>query len=1082
VGSHTDSEKSGSEKSRASYDVIVVGAGPAGATTAYYLAGGMKKGTARRVALLEKASFPRDKYCGDAWCAPALEILEEMGVLQRLEAEGLVRDTTSGGFISPSGESYVSVEQSESIAGTRCYAIKRIICDERIARRAAEVGADLFESAAVAAAELEADGLWTVSCHDGRRFRSRMLVAADGATSRIARSLGVVTTPPEGVAGRQYVKGGTHNFKSGGVLFYPKYVLPGYVALFRHYDDDIDLGCYAIPGGAVSADQLIDLYENQIRKDPFIQRALGPRVEFRERLRVASLRLGGVERSTARQFMAVGDAAGQTDPLTGEGIHTGMIGGKLAAQTIHELFARGEFSAEACELYHERWMAAFGREFRASAAGARLVYRFPLLMDVANLTAQRKGDAFMAEFGAAMTGVKPKTVFLRPDVALPMGAEVVRQVLRQKLLRRRPAEEVAYAARALEETQRATAFRNSCLIDAGVAPAPPPEGVGAEDAGSRALEEIFRHAGHDPAARRVLVLYGSEYGFAREMAHRVCDALARVTVAGEGPALSPRCVNMADHEIVDWDETTTCLLVCSTAGDGVPPTDARGLFERLASSSLDLSGLRCGTLALGDRTYPHFCRAGRRLDERLRQRGAEPLVSRVDVDREDIAAVDGWIDAVCARLSKPASWEEARVDPRREGLAERARQHFAGRSEAPQRPTRAAPFLARTLVKRPLTELVGASDPETIGLELDVSEASDPNAGRIVWEPGDALGVIPTNCPDEVETVLAALGRSGDEPVELPGAGEPARLREALLRHLDIKNPAAPLLDALMDLAEAPEERERAEALREDPARSYRVYREERELQDVLRDFPAAARVFDPDELVGLLAAIRPRYYSIASSSRLTPDRVSLAVAVVRYERLGRARSGLATTYLADRVEQGERVPVFVQSNPRFRLPPPGEPKPCVMIGAGTGAAPLRAFAQELVGRARGEPGGDDQPHLLFLGFRHETRDFLYADDWRAWEAAGVFRLFTAFSRDQAEELYVQDRLREQGALLWERMESGNHFYVCGDAKRMAGDVERAMLEVIETHGGRTPAEARAYLAELERAGRLQRDVWPTGP
>ena len=679
MGSH-----SGSEKSRVSYDVIVVGAGPAGATAAYYLAGGMKEGTGRRVALLEKAAFPRDKYCGDAWCAPALDILEEMGVLQKLEAEGLVRDTTSGGFISPSGESYVSVEESEAVAGTRCYAIKRIICDERIARRAAEVGAELFENAAVAAAELEADGLWTVSCHDGRRFRSRMLVAADGATSRIARSLGVVTTPPEGVAGRQYVKGGTHNFKSGGVLFYPKYVLPGYVALFRHYDDDIDLGCYAIPGGAVSPDRLVDLYENQIRNDPFIQRALGPRVEFRERLRVASLRLGGVERSTARQFMAVGDAAGQTDPLTGEGIHTGMIGGKLAAQTIHELFARGEFSAEACRLYHERWMAAFGRDFRASAAGARLIYRFPLLLDVANLTAQRKGDAFMAEFGAAMTGVKPKTVFLRPDVALPMGAEVVRQVLRQKLLRNRPAEEVAYAARAVEETQRATAFRNSCLIDAGVAPAPPPPDAGAEEAESRALEEIFRHAGHDPAARRVLVLYGSEYGFAREMAHRLCEALARLKVAGEGSALSPRCVSMADHEIVDWDETTTCLLVCSTAGDGVPPTDARGFFKRLASPTLDLSGLRCGTLALGDRTYPHFCRAGRRLDERLRERGAEPLVSRVDVDREDMAAVDGWIDAVCTRLSEPATWEGARADPRREGLAERARQHFARLSEQPR--------------------------------------------------------------------------------------------------------------------------------------------------------------------------------------------------------------------------------------------------------------------------------------------------------------------------------------------------------------------------------------------------------------
>src|SRR3990167_4448337 len=169
-----------------SYDTIIVGAGPAGATAAYYLATGGK-----RVALLEKATFPRDKYCGDAWCAPALDLLEDMGVLQRLEAEGLVRDTTSGGFISPSGESYVSAGADGRAPGTRCYAIKRIICDERIARRAAEVGAELFENAAVSKAQLEADGVWTVRCQDGRQFRGQVLVAADGANSRLARSLGV---------------------------------------------------------------------------------------------------------------------------------------------------------------------------------------------------------------------------------------------------------------------------------------------------------------------------------------------------------------------------------------------------------------------------------------------------------------------------------------------------------------------------------------------------------------------------------------------------------------------------------------------------------------------------------------------------------------------------------------------------------------------------------------------------------------------------------------------------------------------------------------------------------------------------
>jgi flavin-dependent dehydrogenase len=335
--------------------------------------------------LLEKAAFPRDKFCGDAWCAPALDILEDMGVLQQLEAEGLVRDTTAGGFVSPSGESYVSTGERSSVPGTRCYAIKRIICDERLARCAAEAGAELAENAHVASATLGADDRWQVRCHDGRIFRGRMLIAADGANSRLARSLGVVATPPQAVASRQYIRGGTHNFKSGGVLFYPSYILPGYVALFRHYNDDLDVGAYVIPGGALRNDRLARLYENELRHDPFLRRALGPRAEPLEPVRIAPIRLGGEARSTARQFMAVGDAAGQTDPLTGEGIHTGMIGGKLAARAILELLAEGDLSERACRVYHDRWMAAFGRDFRFSSAGARMIHRLPLPMPPTSL-------------------------------------------------------------------------------------------------------------------------------------------------------------------------------------------------------------------------------------------------------------------------------------------------------------------------------------------------------------------------------------------------------------------------------------------------------------------------------------------------------------------------------------------------------------------------------------------------------------------------------------------------------------------------------------------------------------------------
>ena len=1063
------------------YDVIVVGAGPAGSTAAYYLATGMGRGRGKRVALLEKQTFPRDKYCGDAWCAPALDILEDMGVLQRLEAEGLVLDCTSGGLVSPSGESYVSTGEGGGAPGTRCYAIKRIICDERIARRAVEVGAELFEAAAFAEARLEDDGFWTLRCDDDRRFRGRMLLAADGAASRVARSLGVVTTPPNGVAARQYVKGGTHNFKSGGVLFYPKYVLPGYVALFRHYNDDIDLGCYLISGGAAEPGELVELYDREIGRDPFLRRVLGPNVEFLERVRVASLRTGGTPRSTARQFMAVGDAAGQTDPLTGEGIHTGMIGARIAAQTICELFERGDFSERACQEYHRRWMADFGRDFPASAIGGRMTHRFPALLDAAAVVAQRKGDGFMIDFGAAMTGVKPKTTFVRPSVALPLGIEVVRQLFIQKILRSQASEETAYASRGAQTTSRDTSFEMACLIDPAADPRPLPESPAPDRAAESELEEMFRHAGNDPAARRVLVLYGSEYGFTRDVADRVCEALA-----GQTMSLSPRCVSMIDYEIIDWRETPTCLLLCSTAGDGVPPADARAFFEFLESPELDLAGVRYSTLALGDRAYPHFCRAGRDLDQRMSGRGAMALAPRAEVDGDDEDTIANWIESVCRALSDPDAGENRATASPGDGLRDRARRHLAQRLERPGAPSRDQPLMARVVVKRPLTRVVEPSDREIFHIELDVSPPTtsrgngEGGAQALSWQPGDALGVIATNCPGEVAAVLAEVTCTGEESVQPPKREGRVSLREALSHHLDIKRPSARLLEALLDRASAISEKDHAAEVRAEDTVAYRV---QRELQDLLREFPSAARSLEAEDLAQLLDPLTPRYYSIASSQQTAPDRLCLAVSVVRYQLLGRPRTGLATTFLADRVAVGDRIPVFVQKNSDFRLPTADAGKPCVLIGAGTGAAPYRAFLQDLTESARRsgttvreQAGGE--PHLLFFGCRREERDFLYREDWTAWETDGALRLFPAFSRDQEDQSHLARRLLENGALVWQCMQAGHPFYLCGDATTRAPDVEQALLEIIRTCGDRSRSEAEAYLEQMRSEGHWHSDVW----
>ena len=424
------------------YDVLIAGAGPAGATCAYYARAISDPRTADpslppdpapakplSVGLLDKARFPRDKYCGDAWCALALDLLEEMNVLQDIEREGLFVDTLAGGFVSPAGHSFIVNDRAAAEAGgaknmeTRCYAIKRMICDERIVRRAQQTGVELHEEALVERAELvcsqddPSDRLWLVACKDGRKFQARVLVCADGAASNLARTLGIVTDAPSGVACRQYIKGGTHNFKADGVLLYPEYTLPGYVALFRHYDDSIDVGAYLLPGGTAKEEDIAQIYEEKIKTDPFVSRALGEHAVPLERVKVASLRLGGVARSYDDHVLVVGDAAGQVDGLTGEGIHTGMLGGKLAAATIVEMFQQGNFGAQhGGKLYHKRWMQAFGHDFPLSSAAGKVVFRAPFLMDAVPIAARGKGGKagsdFFADFGAVMTGVKPKSTFL----------------------------------------------------------------------------------------------------------------------------------------------------------------------------------------------------------------------------------------------------------------------------------------------------------------------------------------------------------------------------------------------------------------------------------------------------------------------------------------------------------------------------------------------------------------------------------------------------------------------------------------------------------------------------------------------
>jgi geranylgeranyl reductase family protein len=1065
------------------FDVIVVGAGPAGATTAYYLAHeSRQQGRPLSVGLLERARFPRDKYCGDAWCAPALDILEDMGVLQQIIADGLYQDTTSGGFVSPSGENYMTSESGDARMSqqNRTFAIKRMICDERIARRAATAGAQLIEDASVANAALGSDSLWRVRLTDDRELRCRMLIAADGATSRLARLLGVVPDAPSAAAARQYVKGGTHNFKAGGVLLFPEYVLPGYVALFRHYNDDIDLGAYIIPGGAARVEDAARIYEDRIMNDPFIQRVLGPRAEFLEPVRTASLRMGGVARSTARQFMAVGDAAGQTDPLTGEGIHTAMIGGRLAARRTLEMFAahdgQGTFDEAACAVYHQRWMEAFGKEFKSSALSARMSYRFPYFLDAAAKLAERAGDRFMDEFGAIMTGVKPKSTYARPDIALPLGWEVGKQFFQQKILRK-AAGEAAYRRRAEENPPRNSSFSAVCLRDPGIS-AQAVQTAWAQKQRIHPADELFQFASDDPAARPLLILYGSEYGYCKNSALRLAETLAGQQF--DDAPLSPRVLDLAAHELIDWSREPLVFIICATAGDGEYPENARAFAHWLSSTGPSTLGKTAfALLACGDSAYPNFCHAGHQLHTALLQAGARALGPVHEIDQEDEDQLQDGFDQIHALFDTSLSLAAAAVDD--DYLYALAHAHYGSHDNA-SRISRQHPCRARVLSCTPLT--LPHADTTVYSLELDLHHFPDPRC--MDWQPGDALGVLPHNPPEQVARILDCMGLEGDTPVNL--GSDTLRLEDALLTRLDIKQLNRARVEKftahITDAAELGRWQAQLAAHANDADHAAKNYAHGRELIDLLEDFPHTAHQLTAADWTHLLPPIQPRYYSIASSPLVAAGQLTLCIAQVRYQSHGRPRQGLASNYLTDQLASNDECDVFLQANPNFRPPAPDAPAGCVMIGPGTGVAPFRGFIQHLTkqAEARGQrlaelwPAGDAP--LLFFGCRHPDQDFLYRDEWLALEAAGDIRLITAFSRVQAEKIYVQHRLLEQADRVWDRLSRGAQFYICGDATHMAGDVEQALLTIIARHGGMDEPAARAWLDERIAAGQYCKDVW----
>jgi menaquinone-9 beta-reductase len=402
------------------FDVAIVGAGPAGATCAWYLA---RRGI--RPLVLEKRAFPRDKLCGDAVCSHAQTHLERMGVLKQILDNDEGWPAAVGGMVSPRGIRYVS-DPAEHLDSRPVIAIRRIFMDARIAAAATAAGAELVERYGVANAAFDAEaGLWTLEPDSGgQTYRARALVIADGALSRLARSLGYVDTPPDAVCSRAYIRASTSAFDCDGLVFYPRALLPGYCALFREARDTINFCVYVIPGGPTGLGDLRPVHDRLIREDPHISKAIGPHAEIGPMLG-GPLRLGGIARSYGPHLLILGDAAGQIDPLTGEGIQYAMDAAEIAADTLAEALAAGDLSAASLRRYQQRWMRAFGRDFRWSAAIARFYSRHPIFLDAGAATLNRLGPPFLARWAEIMTGARPKTDFLKPTVWLPIMRDLV---------------------------------------------------------------------------------------------------------------------------------------------------------------------------------------------------------------------------------------------------------------------------------------------------------------------------------------------------------------------------------------------------------------------------------------------------------------------------------------------------------------------------------------------------------------------------------------------------------------------------------------------------------------------------------
>ncbi len=541
--------------------------------------------------------------------------------------------------------------------------------------------------------------------------------------------------------------------------------------------------------------------------------------------------------------------------------------------------------------------------------------------------------------------------------------------------------------------------------------------------------------GAQAAATPVTILFGSQTGTAETLSNKAAKQLKAANC-------DPKILDMGDVSPDDIKDVANLLVITSTYGEGEPPDNAQSFHSALmADTAPKLAGVNYSVMGLGDSSYADFCQCSKEFDARLEALGAKRLAPMVEADGDPDDPFAEWIGAVTPTLGEATAESAAAAADEPD-------------SDEPQF-NKKNPFGAKLLKTENLNK--EGSSKATHHIEISL-EGSD-----LVYEVGDALGVYPENNAHLVDEIIEAAGFTPDELAPVPH-GEDQQLFDALRYHYDVSVLTEPFLLACSRLTKSAELKE----IVADEAK-IKEYIKGRGLVDPIIDF--GVKYPTTEYLVAPLKALNPRLYSISSSPKAHPGEVHLTVGKVTYDTHGRTRMGVCSTYLADH-KLDRPVKVYMHANKAFRLTENND-APAIMIGPGTGIAPFRAFLEER--EARGAKG----KNWLLFGDQHQATDFLYEDQITAWMKNGLLTRFdTAFSRDQAEKIYVQDRIVEYAEEFYAWLEEGGHIYICGDASRMAKDVDAAIHKAVEIAGGKSEDEAKAYVEALKKDKRYLRDVY----